>query len=753
MEFKGIDFLANYGKNGKVSIFDLYTDLYIKNYSGLSGNAISLEDFVSSERGIIIKGEPGAGKSTFVKYFVRYYIENRTDIIPFIISLENLGRYLTNYNIVQKKDAEEILIKYLRDEYPQPQFLFNEESFRTIFYNMECWFFFDGFDEINSNTSKEKIIHIIKILFDIWDECKFVITSRPYALDEFTELENFQSVYIDVLNRSQMEKYINALSSILNVNQYTIDDNGLINLICKKNTIYQLARTPVMLTFICIIYFSRENIPESRYEIFEKIIIWLISSKVKCVNDRDEQARLYSRIAYYMSVENETSIKEIEENDLYEEFGETQKSHEFIKKITDTGILIKKNIGMSKKSYLFWHYCFQEFLAARYLADELIMKKDFQIIIDKWFEKDFQEIIVLLSSKLLHHNPELMKRLINHVSKYLCSLSLEQTIKGAGLIGKIMEEVFPDVTLFDKCDELKTLKGKLKSLFYKPILQVGINDVYNAAVAYGLSGDERLKDFDQTFARIESGKFYIGAQNDFHWARNFNSSATEFEVPIKQIHINEFSIRKYPITVEEYEKFVISEGYCFLEEIWTSEGIEWRQQMDIIHPRNWRNQLCLRNSPVTGISWYEAKAYCNWLTATKNDDYIYRLPTEAEWEYAYKFSHNEKIYSSTDINCYVDSDNISFKTPVGMFSSSTASNGLADMLGNVEEWCEDSWSTSLKNCYSDGRPWIDDKEPGAVTRGGSTIRTLRLCRCTYRARCNKDTRYDTIGFRIIKVKR
>lgn len=108
------------------------------------------------------------------------------------------------------------------------------------------------------------------------------------------------------------------------------------------------------------------------------------------------------------------------------------------------------------------------------------------------------------------------------------------------------------------------------------------------------------------------------------------------------------------------------------------------------------------------------------------------------------------MLSQQKFNCYANSGDIQAKTPVGIFPSSTSSNGLADMLGNVEEWCEDSWCVSLKNHPKDGTPLIIQEEKGAATRGGSAIRTKRLCRYTYRARCHKHTRYDTIGFRIIR---
>lgn len=750
IEFKGIDFLSNYEKSIKVSVVEMYTNLYIKNIGGITDNAVSLKDIVESERGTIIKGEPGAGKSTFIQYFIRYHMEKCPTVIPFIISLEPFGRYIDNCNMTEKVDAVEIIIEYLRKEYPQQRFNFQEKDFEKIFTEYECWLFFDGFDEINTKETKRKILKLIQDLYDIWNKCKFVITSRPYALEDFSGINNFQSVYIDMLNRTQMEHYINAFSKTLNIKRNEIEVNGLITKISNSNTLYQLAKTHVMLTFICIIYFSKENIPESRYEILEKIIIWLISSKNKDSKNIREQEHLYSRIAYRMASEKR---KGLERSNLYKNFGETQDEDEFIKKVDDTGILVKKSLGSINRKYHFWHYCFQEFLAARYITEEIYSNKNFEFISNKWFDKDFREIIIFVSAGLYSHDLDLMKQMINYMSIFLYSHSMETAIEGAGLLGAIIEEVFPDISFLNECSEWIKLKAKLEIIFTEPLLQISVSDKYNAAVAYGLSGDNRLLNWDDTFIKIESGRFYMGAQKDFCWGRNYDLYATEFESPVKEIAIDEFCIRKYPITVEEYEEFIKNKGYSLLEDVWTQEGTAWKKKNNICYPRNWRSQVSLRNSPVTGISWYEAVAYCNWITITRNDDYIYRLPSEAEWEYVYRICYNEKIYSSKEINCYVNIDSFQRKTPIGLFPASTSGRGVTDMLGNVEEWCADSWSMSLSNCPDNGKAWYNKNEIGAVTRGGSATRTKRLCRKTYRGRCNKNTRYDTIGFRLIREKR
>ena len=323
-------------------------------------------------------------------------------------------------------------------------------------------------------------------------------------------------------------------------------------------------------------------------------------------------------------------------------------------------------------------------------------------------------------------------------------------LKGSSLLGIIFKEVYSEIDFLERTVLWNKLKKKLEIIFKEELSEISVRDKYNAAIAYGLSGDVRLEKFENTFVEISSGSYYVGAQSRKSYRRKFDLEATEFEYPIKEVCLKNFAIRKYPITVEEYEKFVQSEGYQASKEIWTVEGYSWREKNNIKCPRNWRSQIHLRNSPVTGVSWYEANAYCNWLTATLEGKFFYMLPSEAQWEYSYAKCHDLNNLNSQKCNCYMDSGDIQIKTPIGIFPSSTSKNGITDMLGNVEEWCKDSWSISLKDCPTNGTPLILCTEKGAVTRGGSAIRTKRLCRYTYRTRCNKDTRYDTIGFRVIR---
>jgi formylglycine-generating enzyme required for sulfatase activity len=173
------------------------------------------------------------------------------------------------------------------------------------------------------------------------------------------------------------------------------------------------------------------------------------------------------------------------------------------------------------------------------------------------------------------------------------------------------------------------------------------------------------------------------------------------------------------------------------------------------------------NRPVEQVSWYDAVEFCDRLSRhTKRQ---YRLPSEAEWEYACRagtktpFHFGETI--TTDLANY--NGNYTYgQEPKGVYREETtevgsfgvANNfGLYDMHGNVYEWCLDDWHDNYTDAPADGSAWfssddkLSDKTGRAVLRGGSWINDPRYCRSAYRYNDNRVNHYNDIGFRVVCV--
>ena len=140
----------------------------------------------------------------------------------------------------------------------------------------------------------------------------------------------------------------------------------------------------------------------------------------------------------------------------------------------------------------------------------------------------------------------------------------------------------------------------------------------------------------------------------------------------------------------EYQRFVNNNGYGD-SEYWDKEWWSKKEKQGWTEPGRWDEQTEHQNYPVTEVSWYEASAYCKWLTAqTKRP---YRLPREKEWKDAATNPNGEYPWGNDDpnpelLNFY---KNVGNPTPVGIYPAGAAAGGHLDMAGNVWEWNLDSY--------------------------------------------------------------
>jgi formylglycine-generating enzyme required for sulfatase activity len=238
-----------------------------------------------------------------------------------------------------------------------------------------------------------------------------------------------------------------------------------------------------------------------------------------------------------------------------------------------------------------------------------------------------------------------------------------------------------------------------------------------------------------------------------------------------------FFISKFPITNAQFGRFVEDGGYGE-RGYWTTNGWAWKGR--IAQPAFWQQpKFGGPEQPVVGVSWYEAVAYCNWLSLREGltpayddtgrlrlDASGYRLPTEVEWEYAAAKGapgQAERIYPWGDewdpknVVCGLSTPKAAKTAAVGSRSpQGDTPQGLADMSGNVWEWCSD-------NAQGDGeiiapshpdRYYFrsDGRFEYMVLRGGSWINTFQNgFRSAFRGfSAPPGSRYNVCGFRIVR---
>ena len=163
------------------------------------------------------------------------------------------------------------------------------------------------------------------------------------------------------------------------------------------------------------------------------------------------------------------------------------------------------------------------------------------------------------------------------------------------------------------------------------------------------------------------------------------------------------------------------------------------------------------NRPVINVSWQDAIDYTRWLSAQTRS--TYRLPSEAEWEYAASANQNSSYWwgykiGQNNANCWGCGSPFDAKktAPVGSFKANGF--GLYDTAGNVLEWVLDCHHANYKNAPSDHLPWINNGDCSRrIVRGGSFTNPPDNLRTTKRAAVSFTEKRDNIGFRIVRETR
>lgn len=231
-------------------------------------------------------------------------------------------------------------------------------------------------------------------------------------------------------------------------------------------------------------------------------------------------------------------------------------------------------------------------------------------------------------------------------------------------------------------------------------------------------------------------------------------------MPQHRQEVGAFAIARYPVTNGEYGEFIVAGGYE-TEAYWTGMGWKWQRGRlgEKAEPYFWHEpRLNGARYPVVGVSWYEAVAFCNWMSA--RDHATYRLPTEREWEYAARGADRARNFPWGDTfergRANTAEAGFGGTTPVTHFPAGISPFGVWDMAGNVFEWTLSKWGSSWKELqfvypYRPESGCEDAEGSGArVMRGGSWFNSSQEALCAHRARYLAGSRGSSIGFRVVR---
>jgi len=300
-----------------------------------------------------------------------------------------------------------------------------------------------------------------------------------------------------------------------------------------------------------------------------------------------------------------------------------------------------------------------------------------------------------------------------------------------------------------------TKKGGVKMTWrgthhHSMIVGFGVMVLYLLCFAPIIFGNTGYVIGSQELVLVKSGSFQMGDEIGDLWDECR---------PVHTVTLTyDFWISKYEVTFDEYDAYFDAIG-----ELWSKPYDQW-----------WGRET----RPAIGVSWNSAVAYCNWLSqreglnpAYDRDGTLldsngqittditkvegYRLPTEAEWEYAARGGHKSEAdykYAGSDTVEEVSWfwDNVNQKTePVGLKKPNEL--GLHDMSGNVSEWCYDRFDWDYYKQGDKANPIGPSEGTNRVLRGGSWADRPRESRVAYRGYNSQDFSFNALGFRIART--
>lgn len=261
---------------------------------------------------------------------------------------------------------------------------------------------------------------------------------------------------------------------------------------------------------------------------------------------------------------------------------------------------------------------------------------------------------------------------------------------------------------------------------------------------------------------VQGGTFQMGSRD-----------GEDDETP-HSVTLGDYYIARHEVTVKEYLDFCRATNQNWPE--WMEKDSRYNAQTGSDdHYKKLGQALEGTQHPIVGISWYNAVAYCNWRSTKDGLEKVYkingttitanwkasgyRLPTEAEWEYAARSRGRDHKWAGTasesQLSSYANgsgkTDGYEYTSPVGRFKANDL--GLFDMSGNVWEWCWDWYDDAYYSKSTNTDPKGSNTGSYRVLRGGSWDFLPAGLRCAYRSYNYPDFRYDDVGFRLSRAGR
>lgn len=488
-----------------------------------------------------------------------------------------------------------------------------------------------------------------------------------------------------------------------------------------------LCRNPFMLALTCDLYQFEGSIPSNRGELFNRFVLACVDSEIERIgnveNWKENDDRYFSYKKLVLDILTNIA-QEIQLQKLGTGIGRTQALSLLIANWTEgqinLGLSLARDsalIAMSSDQILFSHQLIQEYFASNIMGQALdcIPQQSATLFfnpINWWEQQGWEETAVILAG--VRGRKELSK-VVRWLAEAQPALAV-RCIEESGIPGVSIENI--DIELRQW---LQTTWTQRIDYTREPVIARAV-----IGKALGNIGDPR--------AGVGVKRYSGGLIPDIRWCT----------VPNKT-----FQISCYPVTNQQFELFVKAEDGYDRSEWWdfSDEAVQWHQR----NPAPIGTYNKEPNCPRVDVSWFEARAYCNWMTHRIGE--LIGLPLEVEWEYAAR-GPNRYLYPWGDefipdnANVMIDLKlSLNHVSPVGIYPQIKSYCGAEDMIGNVWEWCNDVFECDRSIPREEDLYRLSTR----ILKGGSWFYRPEFSYCNYKFYAFPSYRNKDVGFRVIQL--
>ncbi|MCP5517114.1 MAG: SUMF1/EgtB/PvdO family nonheme iron enzyme [Verrucomicrobiales bacterium] len=729
------------------------------------------------ERGVLLLGDPGAGKTTGARQFC-WRVLTEPDLpktlglqagtIPVFLRLRNL----TSQHLAQGLTAfitDGVAAATLPDDQqPGPELLLR----RGV-----LWIF-DGLDEVVSEAARVRVCEWIKQALGERTGDFFLVTSRYTGYQGDVNLQpGFSVFHVRPLENDQSADFVDHWYRAVHGRLHADDPEALARAEAEAAALmdllqqeeYRIGRlkelpsNPLLLTILCLVHHQDHNLPRRRADLYARCVRVLLEHWRKdlwkkagiAAYDPEAAEGVLANAAWWLHEQEGRTTHTVEELGavagaalaaLGPGAGLGRDGEVFIKRMRDeSGILAMWSAGQCG----FLHLTFQEYLAGLHAAREGKAEDLVKQVGQSWWRevilvaaaigsKDFATkfFAALAAGDAVAREGALVDQCLDEaryavIEPFVTGLTQKgvKPERQLDLLRRLKPFARPEeATLIAACRELADSPHReLASLARELLQRAGITverptiEIAGAPLEQWVGAKTGI-----AFIAIPAGEFDMG------------SNEYPDEQPVHRVRITKpFQLGKYPVTNAEYGRFLKANPEVKPPPYWTNSQFNDPQQ------------------PVVTVSWEDAQVFCQWAGC--------RLPTEAEWEYACRAGNEGRFCFGDDESKLGDyawwKENSGGRThPVGQKQPNAW--GLHDVHGNVWEWCEDWYSSDYYRKSPPDDPSGPEKGehvnwangPTRVLRGGSWgYDDPDFLRAANRLIGRPGIRYNFIGFRVVWV--